>query len=98
VVITVISSRDASADEIMLVFAPRLEMEDGGLVLCQFSQSSFLAALPNRVQLDTLVDRFPIRREENFMLSSRRWTRFGVTPQVSVSCYVRRFVPNLNAQ
>jgi hypothetical protein len=29
------------------------------------------------VQLDTLVDRFPIIREENFMLSSRRWTRFG---------------------
>jgi hypothetical protein len=76
-VITVVSSRDVSADEIALVLAPRLEMEVGGLVLRQFSQSSFLAVLPNQVQLDTLVDRFHIIREENFMLSSRRWTRFG---------------------
>ncbi|KAL5647795.1 hypothetical protein ACJX0J_042150, partial [Zea mays] len=76
-VITVVSSRDVSADEIVLVLAPRLEMEEGGLVHRQFSQSSFLAVLPNQVQLDTLVDRFHIIREENFMLSSRRWTRFG---------------------
>ncbi|ONM53304.1 hypothetical protein ZEAMMB73_Zm00001d019585 [Zea mays] len=77
VVITVVCSRDISANEVVSVLAPRLEMEEGGLVLRQLSQSSFLAVLPNRVQLDTLVDRFPIIREENFMLSSRRWTRFG---------------------
>ncbi|ONL93616.1 hypothetical protein ZEAMMB73_Zm00001d027657 [Zea mays] len=76
-VITVVCSRDISANEIVSVLAPRLEMEEGGLVLRQLSQSSFLAVLPSRAQLDTLVDSFPIIREENSMLSSRRWTRFG---------------------
>jgi hypothetical protein len=47
-VITVVSSRDISADEIVLVLAPRLEMEEGGLVLYQFSQSSFLAVYPTK--------------------------------------------------
>jgi hypothetical protein len=36
-VITVVCSRDISANEVVSVLAPRLEMEEGGLVLRQFS-------------------------------------------------------------
>ncbi|GJN28000.1 hypothetical protein PR202_gb16077 [Eleusine coracana subsp. coracana] len=72
VVVTVVNDRsEVSAKEI----APRLEVQEGSLVLQQASAPSFLLVLPNTDQVARLTSRWPMIKVASFSISCRRWSR-----------------------